>query len=82
MVSQLIVLQKHQGFLAWLVDIANGDLLALNMGIVVSVDTKNKKATVIHTGNSLDGKNPNSWVDTYSYPATGVTFVYLGNYLK
>ena len=51
-------------------------------GIVVSVDTKNKKATVIHTGNSLDGKNPNSWVDTYSYPATGVTFVYLGNYLK
>lgn len=33
MVSQLIVLQKHQGFLAWLVDIANGDLLALNMGI-------------------------------------------------
>lgn len=51
-------------------------------GVVVSVDTTNKTATVIHTGNSLTGQTPNSWVSTYSYPATGVTFVYLGNYLK
>lgn len=51
-------------------------------GVVVSVDTTNKTATVIHTGNSLTGKTPNSWVSTYSYPATGVTFVYLGNHLK
>lgn len=51
-------------------------------GVVVSVNTTQKTATVIHTGNSLTGKNPNSWVSTYSYPATGVTFVYLGNHLK
>ena len=51
-------------------------------GVVVSVNTTNKTATVIHTGNSLTGKTPNSWISTYSYPATGVTFVYLGDYLK
>ena len=51
-------------------------------GIVVSVDTTKKTATVIHTGNSLTGKKPNSWVSPYSYPAEGVTFAYLGNYLK
>lgn len=47
-------------------------------GVVVSVNTANKTATVIHTGFSLTGKTPNSWVSNYSYPMSGVTFVYLG----
>lgn len=51
-------------------------------GVVVSVNTANKTATVIHTGNSLTGKNPNSWKSTYTYPASGVTFAYLGDHLK
>lgn len=51
-------------------------------GVVVSVNTTKKTATVIHTGSSLADENPNSWKSDYSYPASGVTFVYLGNYMK
>lgn len=51
-------------------------------GIVVSVNTTNRTATVIHTGNSLAGSTPNSWISTYSYPTEGVTFVYLGDHLR
>ena len=51
-------------------------------GVVVSVDTTKKTATVIHTGNSKEHETPNSWVSTYSYPMNGVTFAYLGDYLK
>jgi hypothetical protein len=50
-------------------------------GIVLSVDEINKTATVIHTWNSLYGRNPNSSISTYSYPANGVTFTHLGGYL-
>lgn len=51
-------------------------------GVVLSVDTTKKTATVIHTGHKLEDQDPNSWVSTFSYPASGVTFVYVGNYLK
>jgi len=51
-------------------------------GIVLSVDTVNKTATVLHTQISLTGESPNSKIDTFSYPADGVTFTYLGDYLK
>ena len=51
-------------------------------GIVTSVNATSKTATVVHTGNSLTGKTPNSWISTYTYPASGVTFVYLGAHMK
>lgn len=51
-------------------------------GVVLSVDTVKKTATVIHTGNSKKDDIPNSWVSNYSYPMDGVKFVYLGNHLK
>lgn len=51
-------------------------------GVVLSVDTVKKTATVIHTGHSKETATPNSWVSNYSYPMDGVKFVYLGNYLK
>lgn len=41
-------------------------------GVVVSVNTTKKTATVIHTGSSLADENPNSWKSDYSYPASGV----------
>ena len=65
------------GYKTW--NSSGGD--AGHTGVVISVDTAQKKATVLHTGNTLTGKNPNSWIDTYSYPEAGVTFVYLGDYL-
>ena len=51
-------------------------------GVVVSVDTVKKTATAVQTGSSKEDETPNSWVGTYSYPMNGVTFVYLGDYLK
>ena len=51
-------------------------------GILLYVDEDNKTATVIHTGSSREDKTPNSWLSTYSYPTSGVTFTNLGDYLK
>ena len=60
----------------------SGDRKEGHTGIVLSVDEVNKTATVIHTGKTLENKTPNSWITTYSYPASGVTFTYIGNHLK
>ncbi|GHU55402.1 hypothetical protein FACS1894132_11470 [Clostridia bacterium] len=49
-------------------------------GIVVSVDTANKKVQVLHTWNAL--AKGTAKLSTYSYPTNGVTFTYIGDYLK
>ena len=51
-------------------------------GVVLSVNTSNKTCVVFHTGNSLEGKNPNSWISTCSYDIDGLTFVDVRNFLK
>jgi hypothetical protein len=51
-------------------------------GIVLSVDEVNHTVTVIETMHTLTGKTANSVIATYPYPADGVTFIYLGDYLK
>ena len=51
-------------------------------GIVISVDEKNKKCTVIETYNSLSGGTLNSKISIYSYPDDAVTFTYIGDHMK
>ena len=51
-------------------------------GLVLSVNTSTHKCTILHTGNSATGQNPNSWVDEYPYNVDGVTFVDISNHLN
>lgn len=53
-----------------------------HVGIVLSVDEVNKKATYLHTGSSAVGVSKKSWIATSSYPDDNVTFTYIGDYLK
>lgn len=53
-----------------------------HVGVVVSVDEATQTATVVHTGSSKAGQKEKAWVSQYQYPASGVTFVNVGEYLK
>lgn len=53
-----------------------------HVGVVVSVDESTQTATVVHTGSSKAGAKEKAWVSQYQYPASGVTFVNVGEYLK
>ncbi len=61
---------------------ASGTTSAGHVGLVVSVDETKHTATVINTGSSGAGISNRGWVGTYSYPTNGVSFVYIGDYLK
>ncbi len=53
-----------------------------HVGVVVSVDEATQTATVVHTGSSKAGQKEKAWVSQYKYPASGVTFVNIGEYMK
>ena len=76
-----ICLQRHTTEVGYRAFGASGGQYG-HTGIVLSVDETNQKCTVIHTWNSLSSKNPRTMISVYSYPQSGVTFTYLGDYLK
>jgi len=53
-----------------------------HVGIVVSVDEASQTATVLHTGKTQAGSSNKSYIQTFKYPMSGVTFTYIGDYLK
>lgn len=53
-----------------------------HVGIVVSVNESTQTATVLHTGSKKAGQPEKAWVAEFKYPASGVTFVNIGGYLK
>ena len=59
---------------------ASGTSSAGHTGIVLSIDTSAKKATVLHTASGWS--NPKAQMKTYPYPCDGVTFTYIGGHLK
>lgn len=61
---------------------ASGTTSAGHVGLVVSVDEANHRATVVSTGSAGATIANRGWVGTYTYPTNGVTFVYIGDYLK
>lgn len=57
-------------------------IAAGHVGLVVSVDEASNTATVIHTSSDQATKEKRGLVSTFSYPKSGVTFTYIGDYLK
>lgn len=53
-----------------------------HVGLVVSVNEESKTATVIHTGSRKSGQKEKAYVSQYKFPASGVTFVNIGEYIK
>ena len=53
-----------------------------HVGLVVSVNEAAHTAIVVFTGAKKAGQTEKAWIDTFSYPSTGVSFVYIGDYLK
>lgn len=53
-----------------------------HVGLVVSVDEVTKTATTVATGSGSALNPKRSFINTYSYPNSAVTFVYLGDNLK
>lgn len=51
-------------------------------GLVVSIDEAKQEATVIDTWSGRAGQSDKAQVRTFKYPASGVSFVHIGEYLK